>query len=103
MDDSQVGRWRLTGYYGYANRAHRRHSWDLLRQLAGLSQLPWCILGDFNDLLSPDDKWGRCDHPPYLMTGFRNVILDAHLIDIDMVGYPFTWRFGLGPSHALEQ
>lgn len=61
------------------------------------------ILGDFNDLLFPDDKWGRCDHPPYLMRGFRKAIIDAHLIDIDMVGYPFTWRFGLGTPNAVEQ
>lgn len=45
-------KWRLIGYCGYANRAHRRESWALIRQLAGMSPLPWCTVGDFNDLLS---------------------------------------------------
>lgn len=81
VHDSRVGSWRLTGYYEYANRAHRRHSWDLIRHLSGLSQLPWCILGDFNDLLS----------------------LDAHLVDMDMVGYLFTRRFELCTPNAIEQ
>lgn len=27
----RFGTWRLTGYYGYANRAHRKESWALLK------------------------------------------------------------------------
>lgn len=37
------------------------------------------------------------------MRGFREAIVDAQLVDLDMDGYPFTWKFGLGTPHALEQ
>jgi exonuclease III len=44
--------WRLTCYYGYPERGRRRQAWDLLRELQDMSDLPWCIIGDLNDLLS---------------------------------------------------
>ncbi|GLT27861.1 hypothetical protein SLA2020_028310 [Shorea laevis] len=53
-----VGTWRFTGYYGHPERHNRRHSWQLLRELATKSDLPWLIGGDFNDLLHSDEKLG---------------------------------------------
>lgn len=90
VDDPVKGKWRMTGFYGFPQRTRRRESWALLRRIAGMSQAPWCIVGNFNDLLSPTDKLGRCDHPSYLMRGFRNVINNACLIDFPLEGYPFT-------------
>lgn len=59
--------WRLTGFYGYPERDRRRDSWNLLRSLATDSILPWCIFGDFNVLLSNDEKTGLVDHPTWLL------------------------------------
>ncbi|MCH82853.1 hypothetical protein A2U01_0003665, partial [Trifolium medium] len=55
--------WRLTCYYGYPERGRRRQAWDLLRELRDMSELPWCIVGDFNDLLAQEDKKGIHPHP----------------------------------------
>jgi hypothetical protein len=44
-------KWRLTCFYGYPKNERRRESWDLLRTLSQDNTLPWCIMGDFNDLL----------------------------------------------------
>ncbi|XP_057794267.1 uncharacterized protein LOC131010650 [Salvia miltiorrhiza] len=97
------GRWRLTGFYGFPERSRRRESWNILRRLAGVSSLPWAILGDFNDLLDPRDKRGRVEHPPWLFSGFRAAILDCGLDDIPLLGYQFTWARGLGTAHAVEE
>lgn len=51
VEDEVRGRLRITGYYGYPDRSIRRESWALIRRLAGLSRLPWCIIGDFNDFV----------------------------------------------------
>lgn len=59
--------WRLTGFYGLPDRGQRRQSWDMLRSLSMQSTLPWCIVGDFNDILSHDEKRGRVDHPNWLI------------------------------------
>ena len=53
----QGGVWRFTGFYGFPERSKRRESWNLMRDLASRSNLPWCIMGDFNNLLSQREKY----------------------------------------------
>lgn len=45
-------------FYGFPERERRKASWDLLRHLSSVSQLPWCAFGDFNDLLFSSEKRG---------------------------------------------
>lgn len=44
------------GFYGNSDRGHRHESWQLLRHLSKVSPLPWCCLGDFNDILAASEK-----------------------------------------------
>ena len=88
--DTVKGVWRLTGFYSCLERSRRRDSWDLVRTLHGNSSLPWCILGDFNDIISAMDKKDFVDHPTWLINGFREVILDCGLHDVPLKGYPYT-------------
>ncbi|KAF4382420.1 hypothetical protein G4B88_011372 [Cannabis sativa] len=55
--------WRLTGVYGESRRTHRQETWDLLRTLKLSSSLPWCILGDLNNVASQQDKRGGQPYP----------------------------------------
>ncbi len=54
-------RWRVTGFYGHPERGLRGHSWALLRQLWGIRNLPWLVLGDFNEITALNEQWGRID------------------------------------------
>jgi hypothetical protein len=103
VNDSLRGRWRLTGFYGMPEGGRRKESWNLLRKLSNLSQLPWCIIEDFNDILSAEEKKGRSDRQPWLIQGFRKAVLDAGLTDIYMDGYGFTWFKSLGTDRAVEE
>ncbi|XP_073041827.1 uncharacterized protein [Primulina eburnea] len=49
-------------------------------------------MGDFNDLLSSEDKRGGAEHPAWLYRGFREVVDDCSLQDLPLEGYPFTWE-----------
>ncbi|XP_074352672.1 uncharacterized protein LOC141691818 [Apium graveolens] len=80
--DNLVPSWKLTCFYGMPERVRRRKSWDLLRHLSSMSQLPWCIFGDFNDLFFQSDKEGIHDHPQYLMNDFRECITDCELMEM---------------------
>lgn len=58
-----LGKWRLTGYYGYPESSWHRKSWDLLRLLTSSSLLPWVCISDFNDLLAINEKRCSIAHP----------------------------------------
>jgi len=45
--------------------------------------------GDFNDLLSNEEKRSRVAHPPLRIRGFREVVEDSRLIDLHLLGYPY--------------
>lgn len=56
MLKDNVPEWRMTCFYGFPERTRRRESWDFIKEIANKSLLPWCIVGDFNDMLSDADK-----------------------------------------------
>jgi hypothetical protein len=68
--------WRLTGFYGHPNRAHREESWKLLTFLQHLSPLPWLCVGDFNEIIDPLEKVGGALRSVRQMEQFR-LALDA--------------------------
>ncbi|XP_019156322.1 PREDICTED: uncharacterized protein LOC109153039 [Ipomoea nil] len=95
--------WRMTGYYGFSERTRRAESWDLLRTLSGSSNLPWVVIGDFNDLLYQNEKRGGNPHPNSLLCGFGEAIEDCGLAQLPMVGYPYTWEKGKGTANWMEE
>ncbi|CAN1826510.1 hypothetical protein LINPERHAP1_LOCUS31582 [Linum perenne] len=103
VDDDDIGRFNLTGFYGIADRNRRHESWDMLRNIASQHMGAWCCMGDFNDLLDESEKRGTRDHPPSLMAGFRSATLDSGLTDVDLDGYPFPSHRGTGASKVEER
>ena len=97
------GEWRFTGFYGYPKRERRHESWDFLRSLASVSSLPWCVLGDFNDLMHSNEKKGRHKHPQSLMDDFRNAVKDCSLIELDLKGGEFTWEKSKGTANWVRE
>lgn len=83
--NGSMTKWRLTGFYGFLDRARRRESWKLLKSLADKSNLPWVVIGHFNDMLSINDKKGNHDHPQALLDGFKCTIEDCNLIELDLM------------------
>ena len=95
--------WRLTGFYGFPERQRRKDSWELLRQLKVKSNLPWCCVGDFNNILSHFEKRGGRKQPDYLINGFRDAVDDYGLREVIMSGYPFTWECTRGCANWVEE
>ena len=103
IEDEARGKWRLTGFYGMLKRNHRRDAWNLIRSLHSRSSLPWCVIGDMNDLLEESDKKGNVEHPAWLFRGFRDAVFDCGLTDVSLEGYPFTWERGKGTPTWVEE
>lgn len=95
--------WRLTCFYDFPERDRRQQSWDFLRFLATKSQLPRCILCDFNDLLYSSDKKGKHPHPQHFLTGFKNAIEGCSLAEVDLKGGAYTWEKSKGTSDRVRE
>uniref|UniRef100_A0A803PUD0 Reverse transcriptase domain-containing protein n=1 Tax=Cannabis sativa TaxID=3483 RepID=A0A803PUD0_CANSA len=102
ITDDSGRRWRLTGLYGEPNRSLRKRTWDLIRMLKAKSNLPWCIVGDLNNVTSQSDKRGGNPYPNWLIDGFCDTLNECELFDMDLFGYPFTWERGRGSSEWVE-
>lgn len=88
--ENNIVAWRLSCYYGYPECTRRRESWNLIHRLANISTIPWCIWGDFNDLLFSSDKKGRIAHPQCLLDGFRNALDKCQLSELTLISGKFT-------------
>ena len=84
-------RWRVTSFYGHPERGLCGHSWALLRQLWGIRNLPWLVLGDFNEITALNEQWGRIDRNLAQMTAFCEALSDCSLQDLGYHGAAFTW------------
>ena len=103
VEYQELGKWRMTGFYGFPESSRRRDSWNLLRTLSDVSSLPWVCIGDFNDLLAANEKRGKHKHPNWKLQGFKQAVSDSGLLDIGMEGYQFTWERSRGTDNWVEE
>ncbi|XP_074337651.1 uncharacterized protein LOC141674825 [Apium graveolens] len=87
--------YRMIGVYGEPDRRKRCDIWNLLRTLAMDNSLPWCLIGDLNNVVSQNDKRGGRPYLESLIQGFREVLDDCNLIDIDLHDHQYTWEMAL--------
>lgn len=95
--------WRLTGIYDEPDRSQRRKTWDLLRNLSRDSNLPWCTIGDMNNIVSQSEKKGGAPYPQWLLDGFNEVLQEINLADVELIGHQFTWERCRGKAAWLEE
>ncbi|XP_074326770.1 uncharacterized protein LOC141664715 [Apium graveolens] len=103
FNENNVASWRLTFYYGYPERSRRREAWNMICRLAKISNIPWCIMGDFNDLLYSVDKKGNHPHPVALMKGFRNALEESLLTELELSGGSYTWEKSRGTDDWVQE
>lgn len=94
--------WRLTGFYDEPDRSKRRSTWELLWNLSRASNLPWCIIGDMNNISSQADKKGGASYPQWLLDGFNDTLEETGLSELEIFGHPFTWERGRNTDSWLE-
>ena len=84
-------KWRLTGFYGHPETHQRKESWRYLDTLNLQFNLPWLCFGDFNEIISADEKRGGAPRPQRQMDAFRNIINKCGFKDLGYSGFDFTW------------
>ena len=86
--------WTFKGVYGPTLRRKRESFWEELGAIKGLWNGSWCVAGDFNVILSPEEH-SRGGSLNSIMRRFSEVVEDLELKDLPMVGGPFTWTGGV--------
>ncbi|QHO36073.1 uncharacterized protein DS421_9g280720 [Arachis hypogaea] len=80
--------------YGAHVRVDKLTVWEELSFISGLCQVPFCYMGDFNEVVTVDERKGVS-----ILTAttedFRNWIQHMKLVDLELNDSKFTWFRGL--------
>ena len=83
--------WLLSAIYASPRRSERRVLWNNLVVIASLHNLPWVMLGDFNDIASSGDKWGGNRPSASRISEYTDCMNSCNMIDLGFSGPKFTW------------
>ncbi|KAM6576524.1 hypothetical protein CsatB_028361 [Cannabis sativa] len=82
----------FTGFYGHPQVSHRVHTWTLLKRCFDIAPLqPWLVMGDFNEVLSNNDKIGGPIRNQHQIQAFQSTIDLCHLTPLTFEGELCTW------------
>ncbi|XP_027086667.1 uncharacterized protein [Coffea arabica] len=83
--------WWFVGVYANSEDQVRKQQWKVLQARKRLRGDKWLIAGDFNDIVSNDEKWGGNWREEGSFKAFRDFINDNQLMDVGFQGHPWTW------------
>ena len=92
IDDLAHVKSRVTFVYGEAQTSERYKTWDMLRGIAGMSNDPWIVIGDFNEVLHAHEHDGIGQRSQAQMDVFRDAIDTCGLSDIGYKGQSWTFE-----------
>jgi hypothetical protein len=65
--------------------------WDALRHLNSEPNVPWLVLGDFNEAMWQEEHFSLTPRSNAQMKDFRDALEDCGLYDLGFTGVPFTY------------
>jgi hypothetical protein len=65
--------------------------WSILCNLNNESDLPRCVLGDFNEAMWLFEHFSVTPRPEAQMLAFRETLETCGLVDLGFLGLPFTY------------
>ena len=84
----------LIGIYGEPSSDTKHLTWEYLSSVHNMVDLPWIVLGDFNEILMGSEKDGGVVRSQRCMQNFQNSVDDCNLFDMGFVGDICIWRRG---------
>ncbi|XP_077225653.1 uncharacterized protein LOC143858823 [Tasmannia lanceolata] len=89
--------WFFSSVYGPLSSSEKCLFWEELNQTRRLCSAPWCIGGDFNEVLGSRDRLGG-QRVTAGMRSFADFIAINELADLPLGGSSFTWARGSNRS-----
>ncbi|XP_060200074.1 uncharacterized protein LOC132628293 [Lycium barbarum] len=81
----------ISTIYAKSRSAGRVQLWEHMRAFAYAINHPWMMCGDFNCIVSPEEKYGGTPHKLSKSLDFIECITDCGLADMGHSGNTFTW------------
>lgn len=66
--------WYVTGIYGQPEVSRRRERWDWIKKIYNELEDPWLLCGEFNEIVSKEEKRGGNLRPKNQLDQYRNFI-----------------------------
>ncbi|KAJ1436793.1 Endonuclease/exonuclease/phosphatase superfamily [Sesbania bispinosa] len=85
--------WLLTIIYASPRPNLREDLWSHLINIANSTSEAWVAIGDFNSILSLEEKHGGALPNARLISRFRDTFSQCGLLDLGFVGPSFTWEW----------
>ncbi|KAJ4828259.1 hypothetical protein Tsubulata_012067 [Turnera subulata] len=82
----------FTAIYASQQEKWRQFCWRNLEVLSPNTKEPWLLGGDFNAILSGEERRNRFGLNGVANKNFQKCVVRAKLIDLDHQGSEFTWR-----------
>lgn len=80
-----------TRFYGNLETHKRIGSWEVLSSLGQVFDIPWVYIGDFNEVLSVNEKEGGAHRSSLQIANFRQCLDSTGLRDFGFTRSRFTW------------
>ncbi|XP_057418021.1 uncharacterized protein LOC130712200 [Lotus japonicus] len=84
--------WDCTFVYGDPSPQRRRSLWPRIANLRYRIDIPWCLIGDFNEILHAHEKDGLRPQTHSILQRFQEFVHHSGLMDLDLKGNKFTWH-----------
>lgn len=81
----------LVGFYGPPHAAMRRAAWENLSALLESIQGPWVCFGDFNVVISDEEKSGGRRGSTSTSNYLKEILFDLGAVDLGFSGNKFSW------------
>ncbi|WZZ00931.1 hypothetical protein YC2023_073259 [Brassica napus] len=92
----------LSFVYGHPNQAFRHYTWEQLMRIGiNRKREPWFALGDFNEIVSNQEKIGGRVRPEASFHDFGSMMRTCGFTDLQSVGDRFSWA-GQRGSHLVR-
>ncbi|XP_075674809.1 uncharacterized protein LOC142644001 [Castanea sativa] len=95
--------WMLSVVYASPRYAEKRLLWDNLTTIAGLHSLPWVIVGNFNEILLGENKFGGRPINVNRALKFQECLNDCGMIDLGFTSPKYTWSNHRPLTHLIQE
>ena len=95
--------WWCICTYASSSVGVRREQWKVATRRSILWGKYWAIMGDLNDIISNNEKWGGTQRVKVRFQDFNSFINSNELVDVRYEGIPCIWSNNLGNEGEVKE